>query len=140
MKRILPLLMLISMVGLSSCINKNLDKQLFGTWNVTKVEGTFTIAGIVLPTVSDPEPTGTVTFNRNGTGKQNYTFTANGTSYSNTDNFNWKATNTEIIIERPNDTDLVWKRIMDTDEKQVTSYTIIVDANRSWDYILTLEK
>lgn len=127
------------LLSLSSC-HKNLDKTLFGTWNVTKVEGTLNVNGFSIFTAQDENPTGTVKFESNGRGRQNYSFTFAGTIYEQIDNFSWEANDSEIIIVRSNDPDIIWTRIVDTDNKQVATYNIVVDANQNWDYTLTLEK
>ena len=123
----------------NSC-SGNLDKVLFGTWNVTKVEGTLNQNGSSVLTVEDANPTGTVEFKNTGKGEQNYTFTFKGTAYPQTGTFTWEANKDEIIIERVTEPNMVWTRIIDTDNRQKVSYNIVVDANENWDYTLTLEK
>jgi len=122
----------------NSC-SKNLDKVLFGTWNVTKVEGTLNMNGVSVFTGEDLNATGTVEFKSNGRGEQDYTFTFGGTSYPQTGTFSWSANKDEIIIERTSDSDMIWTRIISTENRQVASYKIIVDANQNWDYTITLE-
>lgn len=123
----------------SGC-REGIDKVLVGTWNVTKVQGVFNSGGQASPAVEDNNPTGTITFKNNGRGSQNYTFTLNGVAYPQTGDFTWSATDDLIIIERTTEPDMEWTRITDTDNKQVASYNILVNANQSWDYTLTLEK
>ena len=126
MKRIAYLfLAATAVITLNSCY-KNLDKVLFGTWNVTKVEGTKNLNGSSGPTIEDNNPTGTVNFN--------------GTVYPQTGSFTWEANDEEIIIFRTTASDMYWQRIVNTDNKQNVSYNILVDANENWDYTLTLEK
>ncbi len=123
----------------ASC-NKNLDKVLFGTWEVTKVEGTLNVNGSPVFTGEDANATGTVEFESNGRGEQNYSFTFSGTNYPQTGTFSWEANDDEIIINRTSEPDMIWNRILNTETKQVASYKIIVDANQNWDYTITLEK
>ncbi|MCF8464194.1 MAG: hypothetical protein K9G41_05110 [Flavobacteriales bacterium] len=136
--------LVIGMIGsialvFSSC-SKNLDKVLFGTWEVTKVEGTLNVNGAAVFTGEDPNASGTVKFESNGRGEQNYSFTFSGTTYPQTGTFSWEANDDEIIIDRTSDPDMIWTRITDTENKQVATYKIIVDANQNWDYTITLEK
>ena len=123
----------------NSC-GKNLDKVLFGTWTVTKVEGTLNVNGSAFSNTEDISPVGTVEFNNNGSGEQNYSFTFNDTVYSQTGTFSWEANTDEIIINRSGEPDLIWTRVTDSEDLQVASYNVVVDALQNWDYTLTLEK
>lgn len=140
MKNALVVVMIGSMALLLTSCHKNLDKVLFGKWDVTKVEGTLNVAGIAVFTGEDPNATGTVEFKSNGRGEQNYIFTFAGTSYPQTGTFSWEANDDEIIIQRTSDPDMIWKRIIDTENKQSATFKVIVDANQNWDYTITLEK
>ncbi|MFM1874457.1 MAG: hypothetical protein RL266_194 [Bacteroidota bacterium] len=128
-----------SFLLLSGC-DKGVDKVLVGTWNVTQVEGVFTSGGASFPPIIDADPTGTITFRSNGTGEQDYSYSLGGTTYPQTGSFTWSATNDLIIIDRTNEADMEWTRIIDTDNKQVASYNYLINANQSWNYKLTLEK
>lgn len=123
----------------NSC-SRNLDKVLFGTWNVTKVEGTLNQDGSSVLSVEDANPTGTVEFKSTGKGEQNYVFVFNGVAYPQKGTFTWEANKDEIIIERVTEVNMVWRRIIDTDNRQKVSYNIVVNASENWDYTLTLEK
>lgn len=136
---ILSSLVLLSVLTLSSC-SKDLDKVLFGTWNVTKVEGTFNVNGTSVLTAEDSNPTGTVEFKNTGKGEQNYSFVFNGTTYPQTGTFTWEANAEEIVIIRATESNMIWRRIIDSDNKQKVSYNFVVDANQNWDYTITLEK
>ncbi len=140
MKRIAFLSMAIFAILIFNGCNKSLDKVLFGTWNVTRVEGTLNVNGSSVLTAQDDNPTGTVEFKNTGKGEQNYSFTFNGTDYPQTGTFTWEADDEEIIVFRTTEPDMFWQRIIDTDNKQKVSYNIVVDANQNWDYTLTLEK
>jgi len=140
MKRIVIIsLAAVAVLALNSCY-KDLDTVLFGTWTVTKVEGTLNQNGSSILTASDDSPTGTVEFKNTGKGEQNYSFTFNGTVYPQIGTFTWQADQEEITIDRVTEPNMIWRRIIDTDNKQKVSYNIVVDANQNWDYTLTLEK
>lgn len=140
MKRVLVMVAFAAaVVSVASC-NKNLDKTLFGTWNVVKVEGAYNSNGSTILTGQDDMPTGTVRFDSNGKGRQNYSFTISGTVYEQVGDFKWEANDEEIIIKREGDSDMIWDRIQDTENRQQASYRVIVNATENWDYTLTLEK
>jgi hypothetical protein len=126
-------------IALSGC-KEGIDKVLVGTWNVTEVQGVFNSGSNSALPIIDGNPTGTITFRSNGTGEQNYSYTLGGTQYPQTGSFSWSATNDLIIIERVNDPDMEWTRVIDQDNKQVATYNYLINANQSWDYTLTLEK
>lgn len=139
MRKLLLAAIVLGTITVSSC-DKRLDRTLFGTWNVTKVEGTLNVNDNSVFTAVDENPTGVIEFKSNGSGRQNYTFTLGGTTYDQEGEFSWQATAEEITIERVSDPDMVWTRSVDTENRQVASYNIIVDATENWDYTLTLEK
>ncbi len=134
------LALFIIFASMQSCVDKNLDKILFGTWNVAKVEGVRNESGASVFAAEDNSPIGTITFNRDGSGEQNYGFTFDGVTYPQTGEFTWEASDEEIIILRSSESDMVWTRIFDTENRQVASYNMVIDATTNWDYILTLEK
>lgn len=138
-KSLFILTVLMWTASIVSC-NKNLDSVLFGTWNVTKVEGTLNVNGVSVFTAQDNSPVGTVKFESNGRGRQNYSFTFAGTVYEQVDDFSWEANESEIIIVRLSEPDMIWNRIINTENRQKASYNVVVDANQNWDYTLTLEK
>ncbi len=140
MKNVLTISAFLACAMVFNSCTKDLDKVLFGTWSVTKVEGTLNVNGSSVFTEIDNNPTGTVEFNSNGRGEQNYTFTFANTAYPQTGTFTWQANEDEIIIDRVDEPDMIWIRITDTENKQVASYNFVVDANQNWDYTLTLEK
>jgi hypothetical protein len=140
MKNLFVIAIIVSIsAGFVGC-KEGIDKVLVGTWNVTRVEGVFNSGGTSWPPIADENPVGTITFRSNGTGEQNYSFTLNNTQYPQTGEFSWSATNELIIIERVSDPDMDWTRITDTENRQVATYNILVNATQSWDYTLTLEK
>ena len=140
MKKILIGSMVMSVALFFASCNEGIDKALIGTWNVERVEGVFNTGGGSLPPVADENPTGTITFRSNGSGEQNYSFTLAGTQYPQTGSFSWSATEDLIIIERVTEPDMEWRRLEDTDNKQVATYNVLINANQSWDYTLTLQK
>ena len=118
---------------------KGIDKVLVGTWNVTNVEVNVIENGLTVFSESDTVPVGTVTFRNNGKGEQNYSFQYNG-AQSQTGSFSWSATDDLIIINRNDDSDMEWRRIVNTSNKQIASFNILKNADQSVDYTLTLEK
>ncbi len=140
MKNLVLITLTVCSVLLFNSCNKDLDKVLFGTWTVTKVEGTLNVNGSSVFTGVDENPVGTVEFKNNGKGEQNYSFTFNGSVYPQTGTFTWQANEDEIVIDRVSDPDMIWIRIINSDNKQKVSHNIVVDANQNWDYTLTLEK
>lgn len=126
---------------LASCKDEGqLDATLFGTWNVTKVQGQQYVNGTPGFLLTDNSPSGYVRFDDDGTGEQNYSFTIFGTTYPNVSEFYWEADDAEIRIDRFNQSDLVWRRITNEANKQEATYNIIVDATQNWDYTLTLQR
>lgn len=140
MKKIVPVILVVLVAVFSVGCQEGIDKVLVGTWNVERVEGVFNTGSGTLPPVVDENPTGTITFRSNGRGEQNYSFTLMGTEYPQTGDFSWSATDELIVIERITEPNMEWRRLEDTDNKQVATYNILINANQSWDYTLTLRK
>jgi hypothetical protein len=124
----------------SSCKDEELDSQLFGTWNVTRVEGQQYVNGVAGLQLADPSPSGYVRFDSDGTGEQNYYFTLFGTVYPNISEFSWEADDSEIRIDRFTEPDMVWRRTTTEPNRQVATYNIVVNDSQNWDYTLTLER
>ncbi len=124
----------------TSCGKDKLDEALFGTWAVTRVEGQQFINGNPGIKLADNNPTGTVRFDDNGWGEQNYSYSLFGTVYPHTGKFRWTATADEILIKQVNEPDLVWRRNLNQPDKQIATYTIIVSSTQTIDYTLTMEK
>lgn len=139
MKKILLPLFAIALF-ITSCKKENLDSGLFGTWNVTQVSGIYYLNGSVVASPVDNNPTGTIKFNSNGTGKQDYSFSLYGSTYPQTSNFVWEADDSKITIDRTDEPDMEWTRVTNESNKQVATYRYVVNASQSWDYTLTLEK
>lgn len=135
---LLPLLTLV----FSSCKKnpEDLDATLFGTWNVTRVEGQQYVNGSPGLNLADDNPSGTIRFDDNGKGNQNYSFTIFGVTRSFNDDFRWEADSLEIRVDRFNQPDMIWKRKVNQPNLQKATYNIEVDASQNWDYTLTLEK
>lgn len=140
MRRGVMIVLLSAVVFSFGSCNRNLDKVLFGTWTVTKVGGVYVSNGSAVFSMEDTNPTGYVQFESNGRGEQDYSFTLASTVYTQQDEFMWEANDDEIVIVRSGDSDLIWTRVTDTENKQVATYKVIVDATSYWDYTLTLEK
>lgn len=125
---------------LGGCAKDNLDEKLFATWQVTKVEGLYYWNNTPTFPVSDNSPSGTVRFDEDGTGYQNYSYQIAGNTSQQIGAFKWEADDNEIRIDRVDEPDMVWVRQTNLTNKQVAKYTYIVDSNTKWDYTLTLEK
>lgn len=135
------IILIVGIASLNGCSkDENLDPALYATWQVTKVEGLFYINGVPALPLADNNPSGTVEFKEDGTGFQNYTFQIGGSTSQQVGAFRWEADQNEIRIDRVNEPDMVWARVANLTNKQVATYTQIVDANSKWDYTLTLEK
>lgn len=140
MKRTILIVILITTSLVFNSCKKNLDQVLFGTWTVSKVEGTYNVNGVSLSSAEDNNPVGIVRFDNDGTGEQNYSFTFSNVNQSQTGEFSWEANEDEIIINRVSEADMIWTRIVNSENKQVASYSIVINATEDWDYTLTLEK
>lgn len=140
MKYTLQILTLVLITLLFSCSKGEIDPELTGTWEVTKVEGQQFYNGAQGIYLVDNNPSGTIEFKKNGRGEQDYSFTLFGTVYEQKGSFTWSATELEVIIERNNDDDLIWSRLVSESKKQVATYDIVVDAQNTARYTLTLEK
>jgi hypothetical protein len=140
MKRIIFISILVIVALVFNSCKKSLDSVLFGTWTVTKVEGTRNLNGVSIFSAEDNNPIGIVRFDSDGTGEQNYSFTFANINYSQNEEFSWEANEDEIIINRVSEADIIWNRTVDSENKQVASYTVVIDATQDWDYTLTMEK
>lgn len=141
-KTVISLLFLLPFLFINSCKDDSgsLDPVLFGTWNVTKVQGQQYVNGSAGLLLTDNNPTGYVRFDSDGSGREDYTFTIFGSTYPNVSDFTWEADDAAITVVRYNQPDLIWRRITNETSKQEATYTIVVDATQYWDYTLTLEK
>ncbi len=140
-KTIMLFLGLMLLTVFNSCSkDKQLDEQLVGLWSVSKVEGQQIVNGINGIYLVDNNPSGTIQFDDDGKGLQNYSFTLLGTSYPQYAAFQWSSTDDEIKIKRVNEPDMVWERLVTDYYRQVATYNIVVDANTSIQYTLTLDK
>lgn len=140
--RAIHFLIIVVIITLAACSKDNADTtgNLEGRWNVEKVEGQQFTNGNPGIQLEDNNPTGYIEFQSNGQGEQNYTYTLFGTTYPNTGNFLYSATETAITIERFGQADLIWNREVNTATQQVASYDIPVSANVFVRYTLTLGK
>ncbi len=135
------LLFSIMLVLLSAC-GKDADStgNLIGEFKVTKVEGQRYYNGNADFYLADNNPTGYIRFNSNGTGKQDYSFTIFGNTSNQNSSFTWDADENTINVNRVNEPDLVWERILNETNKQVAAYDIVIDAQTTVKYTLTMEK
>jgi len=136
---ILPLLPCLFIVACGK-ESSSLDVVLFGTWNVTKVQGQQYNDGSPGLLLTDNNPSGYVRFDDDGTGEQNYTYTLFGVAYPNTGEFVWESNEAEIIIKRFAQPDLVWRRITNEANRQEAVYRTVVNSTQYWDYTLTLQR
>jgi hypothetical protein len=134
------LIFILGILTFNGCTKDDLDEGLFATWQVTKVEGLYYFNNVPTIPVADTDPSGTVKFESDGTGYQNYTFQLVGNTYQQIGAFVWEADDNEIRIDRVDEPDMVWTRNTNLTNKQVATYIIVVDANSKWEYTLTLEK
>lgn len=127
---------------LTSCNSHEIDpnEKLVGTWEVTKVEGRQKTSGNDGIVLTDNNPTGSIIFEDNGTGKQDYSFTLWGNSYPNVNNFFWTSNDSEIIIDLWGDDDMIWARSENSENKQIATYDIVVNEMLTIEYTLTLER
>ncbi len=138
--RILSSLFFVLILMVSCTKDADSEGNLEGSFNVTKVEGQRYYNGSADIYVVDNNPTGYVKFNSGGSGNQDYTFTLYGNSSRQNSNFTWSADASSVYVKRYNQPDLVWERIENEKNKQVVSYDIIVDAQTTVKYTLTMEK
>jgi hypothetical protein len=141
MKRISLLALSLVATILSGCADKeDLDPALFGTWQVTEVKGLLYLNNVPTFPITDSSPSGTVRFDKDGTGFQNYSFELGGNTNTQTGTFLWTATDNEIIIDRQNEPDMIWNRDVNLTNKQEATFTFQENGTTKWDYTLTMEK
>ena len=116
---LLTLLISVSLVALSTgceddeIITDNLDTSLLiGTWNLQKVEYKVLIA------TQEGDANGTITFNEDGTGKNDYTYTVQGSTQVKEDEFNWEADGASIIFDKGTQFENTWTWRVNTEETQ----------------------
>jgi len=115
----------------SNTINP-VTNNLIGTWNVTVIIAVHPQLG----QASASDIQGTIEFRENGSGKEDYSYTAFGMSFSETDSFNWVSTSANIITDPGTNAELIWDRVANTTTRQIASYTDEDGVN----FTLTLEK
>jgi hypothetical protein len=104
------------------------------------VEGQQYVNGSAGLTLADNNPTGTIRFDSDGSGNQNYSFTILGSTQSFNSNFIWEADELEIRVQRLNQPDMIWTRETNEPNLQRAINNVVISATENWDYILTLEK
>lgn len=142
MKNFRSLALFVALLAMMISCAKDIDPDgnLDGTWQVEKVEGQQYTNGNPGIYLTDNNPTGTIQFKKTGWGEQDYSFTLFGTAYPQNNSFKWSATESEIIIDVVNGDDMIWARELNQSDKQIASYDIVVNANTTIKYTLTLEK
>jgi hypothetical protein len=133
----LPILLVFGILLLTStsCKKNKLERRVLGTWNVTNVDFTVTINGFTF-SGSGQDVTGTITFNKNGIGNQDYSFNYSGTNYIFYDNFTYSLSE-EFITTSHTDK---WERITNEKTIQKVKYTEILSSTETRTYTLTLQK
>jgi hypothetical protein len=126
---------IILLISFNSCKKNKLERRVLGTWNVTNVDFTVTISGFTF-NGSGQGVTGTITFNKNGIGNQDYSFNYSGTNYIFYDNFTYSLSE-EFITTSHTDK---WERITNEKTIQKVKYTEIVSSTETRTYTLTLQK
>lgn len=132
---ILYLVIIASLLSNTSCSKNKLEKRLRGEWNVTKVDFTVTLNGY---TFSDQgqNVTGTITFNKNEIGMQDYSFTYAGNTYQFVDTFKYTVDESYITTSHTDK----WERIVNEKKIQKVKYTSVISSNETRTYTLTLVK
>lgn len=96
---------------------------LVGTWNVSEIQASNVSTGSVDAVVS-----GTITFNADGTGQQNYSWTALGATVNESSAFTWVSSSSTITFD-PGDVDqTIWTRLENTANRQRGKYQRIEDG------------
>ena len=108
------------------------NNVLVGTWNVIKIIYDNTTTGVI-----EPDVTGTITFNTDGTGRENYTYTVLGIPIPNVSNFTWRSTNTQIIFDEGTSDEAVWGRVQNTSNLQVGRFE---ESTGNTNITITIEK
>ena len=115
---------LFASLAISSC-SKDPMEILYGTWNVTKVEAESTISG----EKSTADASGTFTFNEDGTGSLNYSFTILGISSNSSGSFEWSANDNTLTLNGGQPDAMSFERIENKKNKQVFQFEIDVTVD-----------
>ncbi len=113
--------------------------NLIGTWQVDNVRLTGRIAGIEVD--ENVNPSGTITFNSDFTGKENYSYTIPNLNIPivERDDFTWTSNGNQLVID-PGDVDQQdWTRTINEAKSQVGSYQI-VDGTTNYTVTIMLSK
>jgi len=129
-------------VGLAGCSKSevNTDEKLIGQWDVTKVEGRQVTNGVPGIVLTDENPTGFIRFDEDGKGEQQYSFSLFGNTYPQSAQFRWNSTEQEVVVDLIGSDDMIWSRSVNEIDRQVAAYEIVISAELTIEYELTLEK
>ena len=117
MRNIIALFLLAGLIITSSC-SKDPVEILYGTWNLVEVEGESTVTG----EKATANGTGTMTFNEDGTGSLDYSFTVLGSSNSSSGTFEYTASDNTITLNAGQPSQLVFDRIENKKNRQVLEF------------------
>lgn len=112
--------------------NPMIGNNLTGTWQVVKIVGQHASFG----TEEATDVTGTIRFNDNGTGKENYSFRVMDVPVFENDDFTWISTSSQIVTDPGESSEQTWTRLVNTSSKQEARY----GADDGFTYTFTLEK
>jgi len=128
--------------GLAGCSKSevNPNEYIIGQWDVTKVEGRQVANGVPGIVLTDENPTGFIRFDVDGKGEQQYSFTLFGNVYPQSAQFRWNSTEQEVMIDLIGSDDMIWSRSVNEMDRQVAAYDIVISAELTIEYELTLEK
>ncbi len=113
--------------------------NIVGTWQVDNVALEGQIGGINVN--EQVNPTGTITFNSDFTGKENYTYTIPNLNIPivENDQFKWTSSGNQLMID-PGDVDQQnWVRTINEANNQKGSYQV-VDGSTNYTVTITLSK
>ena len=135
------LILIVAVATTTSCVETiDPNENLLGTWSVTKVEGRQITNGVYGIVLTDDSPEGFISFDDNGWGEQDYSFTLFGTDYPFNSRFVYTTNDTEIQIKLIGEDDMIWNRILNESNLQQASYDIYINEMLTVEYTLTLEQ
>ena len=117
MKNVLSFSLLIGLL-IIVCCSKDPVEILYGSWNLTEVEAESTVTG----EISKVTGTGSITFNDDGTGMLDYSFSVLGISTSTSGSFNYSANENTITLNPGQNDALTFSRIENKKKKQVLEF------------------
>jgi len=92
------------------------QNNLIGTWQVESIEVDGTISGLSVS--EQPAPTGTITFKKDFTGQESYSYTIKGQTFRESNSFTWVSTNNTITFDAGTEDEQQWSRLINEENKQ----------------------